>query len=94
MRGWDGHQDEDEYEDEDEDEANEERKEGQTGPKEFLRSSAWTGIGHFRAGQGRAGQLEGKVLYKCDFCRLLRRCRCCRCCCGCYCRHHCHGYCQ
>lgn len=94
MRGWDGHQDENEDEDEDEDEANEERKEGQTGPKEFLRSFAWTGIGHFRAGQGRAGQSEGKVLYKCDFCRLLRCCRCCRCCCGCYFRHHCHGYCQ
>lgn len=54
MRGRDGHQDEDEHEDEDEDEANEERREGQTGPKEFLRSSAWTGIGHFRAKQGRA----------------------------------------
>lgn len=54
MRGWDGHQDEDE--DEDVHEANEERKEGETGPKEFLRSSAWIGIGHSRARQGRAGQ--------------------------------------
>lgn len=33
-----------------------ERKDRQTGPKEFLRSSAWTGIGNFRARQGRAGQ--------------------------------------